>query len=241
MSDHILVVDDNQQMLDLLRNVLEPDGFKVTTASSAQDMRRAFSDRTVDLVVLDIGLPDDDGFTLTREIRSTSNVPIIILTGKHEEMDQVLGLELGADDYVVKPFRPREFIARVRTVLRRAASAPEDDADGRQALRFQGWTLDQGARQLYDPNGKTVHLTTFEFDLLSKLLESANQTVSRNELLLACTGREWLPMDRSVDIHVGRLRAKIEKNPRSPRIIKSVRGLGYILAAQVTRVAAPVD
>ncbi len=245
MSDHILVVDDNQQILDLLKNVLEPEGFDVTTASSGESSRRAINSREFDLVVMDIGLPDEDGFSLTREIRSASTVPIIILTGKHEEMDHVLGLELGADDYVVKPFRPREFVARVRTVLRRAAAAEEEDGlktpSRPPVLEFQGWTLDLGARQLSDPYDKNVHLTTFEFDLLATLLRNANQTVSRNDLLKACTGREWLPTDRSVDIHIGRLRAKLEKNPKAPRIIKSVRGLGYIFAAPVTRQTAPAD
>ncbi len=241
MSDHILVVDDNEQILELLRNVLEPEGFDVTTARSGKSTRQAIGARDYDLVVMDIGLPDEDGFSLTREIRTSSNVPIIILTGKHEEMDHVLGLELGADDYVVKPFRPREFVARVRTVLRRAALAEDEDPSRPPVLAFQGWLLDLGARQLTDPGGKNVHLTTFEFDLLAELLRSPNQAVSRNDLLKACTGREWLPTDRSVDIHIGRLRAKIEKNPKSPRVIKSVRGLGYIFAAPVTRQVAAAD
>jgi len=245
MSDHILVVDDNQQILDLLKNVLEQEGFGVTTANTGESARLAVEAQDFDLVVMDIGLPDEDGFSLTREIRSSSNIPIIILTGKHEEMDHVLGLELGADDYVVKPFRPREFVARVRTVLRRAATAEEADVLKTTArppvLGFLGWALDLGARQLSDPDGKPVHLTTFEFDLLATLLRNANQTGSRNDLLKACTGREWLPTDRSVDIHIGRLRAKVEKNPKTPRIIKSVRGLGYIFAAPVTRQSAVVD
>ena len=240
-SGHILVVDDEADLRELLRNLLVPEGFTISLAESGRAMRRILRARDIDLIILDLGLPDEDGLSLTKELRGVSDIPVIILTGKGDEVDKVLGLELGADDYIVKPFPPRELLARVRTVLRRTGRSRPGPAEG-AAVRpgnslpiaaFRGWRLDTAARELYTPSGSLVHLTSVEFELLAALVRSPNTVLSRTHLLRICSGREWSPYDRSVDIHIGRLRSKIEPDPKAPSFIKTVRGTGYVFTAPV--------
>lgn len=245
MGEHILVVDDEPQLRKLIEKFLLREGFSVSCAGSGREMWEALKADDVDLVVLDLGLPDQDGFALTRDLRQNSDVAIIIVTGKGEEVDRVAGLEVGADDYVVKPASPRELVARIRSVLRRARRPDQQgsDAGGAMseragALGFKGWRLDLSERELYAPDGGSIHLTTAEFELLSALAQSPNQVLSRNTLLKKCAGREWNPVDRSVDIYIGRIRSKIEEDPKSPRIVKTIRGAGYMFVAPVEHLAA---
>lgn len=243
MSEHILVVDDEPQLRKLIEKYLLREGFTVSSAGSGQEMWAELKGNDVDLVVLDLGLPDQDGFALTRDLRQNSDVAIIIVTAKGEEVDRVAGLEVGADDYVVKPASPRELVARIRSVLRRSKRAHPQGLEGGTseragALSFKGWRLDLGERELYSPEGGSIHLTTAEFELLSALAQAPNQVLSRNTLLRKCAGREWNPVDRSVDIYIGRIRSKIEADPKSPRIVKTIRGAGYMFVAPVEHLAA---
>lgn len=245
VSEHILIVDDELQLLKLLEKYLLHEGFRVSCAANGKEMREKLEANDIDLVVLDLGLPDQDGFALTRDLRQNSDVAIIIITGRGDEVDRVAGLELGADDYIVKPASPRELAARIRSVLRRAKHPDHPGTAGNNVtperggvLSFKGWRLDLGERELYAPDGVSVHLTTAEFELLSALVQAPNQVLSRNTLLLKCAGREWNPVDRSVDIYIGRIRSKIEADPKSPRIVKTIRGTGYMFVAPVERAAA---
>ena len=243
----VLIVDDDPDVRTLLQTLLEPEGFVVDTAGSGGDMRARMSVAAPDLVLLDLGLPDQDGFSLARELRQTSDVALIIVTGKNDEADQVVGFELGADDYVVKPFRPRELLARIKSVLRRVAPAATRDAPDAPGARlnprmaslaFPGWTLDLGARELRKDDGDRVHLTSVEFELLAALAQAPNQVLSRHHLLEKSVGRQWRRADRSIDIHIGRLRSKIEPDPNKPTLIKTIRGAGYVFAAVVERTDA---
>lgn len=243
VSAHILVVDDEPQIRKLIEKYLLREGFAVSCAGSGQEMWAVLNDNPIDLVVLDLGLPDQDGFALTRTLRQTSDVAIIILTGKGEEVDRVVGLEIGADDYVVKPVAPRELLARIRSVLRRSkgndrkSRGAEKAAEVPPVLGFQGWRLDLAARELLSPEEEPTHLTTAEFELLAALAQAPNQVLSRSDLLKRCAGREWNPVDRSVDIHIGRIRSKIEADPKNPKIVKTIRGTGYVFVSQVEQVS----
>lgn len=245
MKHHVLIVDDEPDIRNLVRSLLEPEGFTVSAAGTGREMRDLMQGTDVDLVVLDLGLPDQDGFTLTRELRRTSDVALIILTGKGDEVDKIVGLELGADDYVTKPFRPRELLARIKSVLRRVRGTdniipfkPAERPDARASvLTFQGWTLDLAARELRAPDGDMIHLTSAEFALLAALTTAPNEVLSRSHLLEKCSGREWSPYDRSIDIHIGRLRSKIEPDPKRPSFIKTIRGAGYVFTAPVEPVS----
>ena len=240
----VLIVDDDPDVRALLQALLEPEGFIVDTAGSGSDMRGRMSVAEPDLVLLDLGLPDQDGFSLARELRQTSDVALIIVTGKNDEADQVVGFELGADDYVVKPFRPRELLARIKSVLRRVTPAATKAEPGARlgprmaSLAFPGWTLDLGARELRRDGGDRVHLTSVEFELLAALAQAPNQVLSRHHLLEKSVGRQWRRADRSIDIHIGRLRSKIEPDPKKPTLIKTIRGAGYVFAAVVERTDA---
>lgn len=243
VSAHILVVDDEPQIRKLIEKYLLREGFAVDCAGSGQEMWAVLKDNPIDLVVLDLGLPDQDGFALTRTLRQTSDVAIIILTGKGEEVDRVVGLEIGADDYVVKPVAPRELLARIRSVLRRSKGADSKSrASGKTGgmppvLGFQGWRLDLAARELFSPKEDSIHLTTAEFELLAALAQAPNQVLSRSDLLKRCAGREWNPVDRSVDIHIGRIRSKIEVDPKNPKIVKTIRGTGYVFVSPVEQLS----
>ena len=236
MSDngHILVVDDQREIRDLVQEYLAGEGFRVSTAHDGAGMRRVLSQSPADLVILDLGLPGEDGLTLARWLRSQSGIGIIILTGRGETVDRIIGLEMGADDYLPKPFNLRELLARVKSVLRRVHSPTGDSPQPtRSRTRFAGWNFDLSSRELRSPAGREVRLTTGEFDLLAAFVNHANQVLSRDRLLDLARSREAAPFDRTIDVQVGRLRRKLEDDPRNPILIKTVRGSGYIFTPAV--------
>lgn len=239
MSDgpHILIVDDHREIRDLVSRALTRDGFRVSVAADGRAMRRVLADSRIDLILLDLMLPGEDGLSLCRTLRTDSNIPIIMLTAKGEEVDRVIGLELGADDYLPKPFGSRELIARIRAVLRRARdNAVRPDVTRRpKRYRFDRWRLDTGARELIREDGVTVPLSTGEYDLLISLVERPQRVLSRDQLLDLARGRAASPLDRSIDTQISRLRKKLEADPGDPRIIKTVWGGGYMLAAEVAQ------
>jgi len=233
-TPHILVVDDNREIRDLLARFMAKHEFRVTTAEDGRAMRRVLEKSRVDLVILDLMLPGEDGLTLCRELRARSNIPIVMLTAMGEETDRIVGLEMGADDYVPKPFNPRELLARVKAVLRRARSLPEQGkAPERAVIRFAGWTFDLARREIVSEDGVAVPLSTGEFDLLATFVRHPRHVLSRDQLLDLTRGREAAPFDRSVDTQVSRLRRKIEKDAKDPRIIKTVWGGGYVFTPEV--------
>jgi two-component system, OmpR family, response regulator len=236
MSDngHILVVDDEQEICHLVEEYLIGEGYRVSTARDGEGMRRALSRSAVDLVILDLMLPGEDGLALARSLRSESAIGIIILTGRGETVDRIIGLEMGADDYLPKPFNLRELLARVKSVLRRVQSRTADASHpARVQLRFAGWSLDLASRELLSPTGEEVRLTTAEFDLLAAFVNHANQVLSRDRLLDLARNREAGPFDRTIDVQVGRLRRKLADDPQNPTLIKTVRGSGYIFTPAV--------
>ncbi len=236
MSDngHILVVDDQKDVCDVVAEYLTGEGYRVSTAQSGDEMRRVLAHSPADLVILDLMLPGEDGLALARALRSESQMGIVIVTGRGELVDRIIGLEMGADDYLPKPFNLRELLARVKSVLRRIQGAGEPrPAAQRQRVRFSGWELDLASRELTSPAGEPVRLTTGEFDLLAVFVANANQILSRTRLLDLARSREAGPFDRTIDVQVGRLRRKIEEDPQNPTMIKTVRGGGYTFAPQV--------
>jgi two-component system OmpR family response regulator len=232
----LLIVDDDPEICQLVSQFLEPHGFKVATAGDGKAMRRVLAQGRVDLVILDLMLPDEDGLSLCRELRASSQIPVVFLTAAGSETDRIVGLEMGADDYLAKPFSSRELLARVRAVLRRTANLPavpqEPPARGRQ-FTFAGWTLDTGRRQLHAPDGVLVELSGGEYELLFVFLKNPHIVLNRDQLLDETRGRIAGPLDRTIDVQVGRLRRKIEADPKTPELIKTVRGGGYVLAANV--------
>ncbi|WP_423602778.1 response regulator [Sphingomonas sp. MS122] len=237
-SPHILVVDDDRQIRTMLARYLGDNGLRVSVADGGRQMAELTGRYRFDTVVLDVMMPGDDGFTLCQRLRATSTVPIILLTARGDDTDRVIGLELGADDYVAKPFNPRELLARIRAALRRvamSAAPPPDPFAGR--FRFAGWTLDTGKRTLVSPAGSLVDLTTGEFDLLVALVQHPQQVLSRDQLLDYVHGRSSLNIDRSIDVQVSRLRRKVEADPHVPELIKTVRNGGYFFSAAVEPVA----
>ena len=233
---HLLVVDDDADILVLITRYFGNHGFRVSTAQHGVAMRAAIAESPVDIVLLDLGLPQEDGLELTRWLREHWHGAIIIVTGRGESVDRVVGLELGADDYVAKPFELRELLARARSVLRRVqpAAAPARAPSGSD-VEFAGYRLDAEARRLFGPTGIEIALTTGEFELLQAFLAASGRVLSRDQLVSQLHGREAGPYDRAVDVQVGRLRRKIEKDPANPELIKSVRGAGYLFAARVQR------
>ena len=233
---HILIVDDDHEIRSLLADYLETNGYRAMTAQDGVAMGRALEDAHVDLIVLDLNLPGDDGLTLCRSLRATSNIPVIMLTARNEPVDRILGLEMGADDYLAKPFEPRELLARIRSVLRRSHAAPSNlqNTIAQQQLCFAGWTLDLTARHLLDPDGLAIMLSGAELRLLKVFLEHPNRVLNRDQLLNLTQGRDAESFDRSIDIQISRLRLKLHEDARSPQIIKTVRNGGYVLAAAVT-------
>ena len=232
---HLLIVEDDLDIIDLIRRYFIAQGFEVSAASDGAAMRAVIESRAVDAVLLDLGLPGEDGFTLTRYLRERWKGGLIIVTGRGDSIDRVVGLELGADDYVTKPFDLRELLARVRSVLRRAAETRVPDTAGGAVMRFGGFRLDLASRTLTDPRGEVVPLTSGEYDLLSALLAQPNRVLSRDDLMNRTHGRDAGPFDRAIDVQIGRLRRKIETDPGQPAMIKSVRGAGYLFALPVER------
>lgn len=236
-TPHILVVDDDPLIRSLLRRYLMSEGFRVSEAVDGAGVRTALAQGPVHTVLLDLVMPGEDGLTLARMIRQRSNVPIIMLTGKGELIDRVVGLEAGADDYVTKPFELRELLARIRAVIRRTNQQPLPDPAAAEALGetllFEGWGLDLVKRELRDPAGAEISLTAGEFELLRVFASNPNRVLSRDRLIELVKGRDWASFDRAIDTQVGRLRKKIETDPANPTLVKTVRGGGYIFAAAV--------
>ncbi len=235
-TPHILVVDDDREIRELLARFLERNQMRVTAARDGREARRAWGGGHYHLVVLDLMLPGENGLSIARWLRGQSDVPIVMLTAMGEETDRIIGLELGADDYVPKPFNPRELLARIRAVLRRAGDQPDRRADpAGRGLRFAGWTLEPGRRRLLNPDGAEVALTGGEYDLLLALLERPHRVLTRDMLLDLLRGRQAGPFDRAIDVAISRLRRKLEDDGRNAQLIKTVRGGGYVLAAAVER------
>jgi two-component system OmpR family response regulator len=236
-ADHILVVDDDPEIRHLLTQYLEKNGYQVTTVAEGGGMRMVLERTRIDLIVLDLMLPGVDGLELCRDLRARSKVPVIMLTARGDEMDRVLGLEMGADDYLAKPFSARELLARIKTVLRRVRDLPIDPlAETPERLAFNGWTLDTRTQHLTASDGLVVPLSQAEFRLLQMLLAHPNRALTRDQLLDLTQGREARAFDRSIDVLVGRLRKHLGDDAREPELIKTVRGRGYMLASRVTAV-----
>jgi two-component system OmpR family response regulator len=232
---HILVVDDDREIRDLLARFLEKHRFRVTPARDGREARRAWGNGHYHLVVLDLMLPGEGGLDIARWLRSQSDVPIIMLTAMGEETDRIIGLELGADDYLAKPFNPRELLARIRAVLRRTEGEARPKEPATRTMRFAGWLLEPARRRLLNPEGVEVALTGGEYDLLCALVDRANRVLTRDMLLDLLRGRQAGPFDRAIDVAISRLRRKLEDDGRRAQLIKTVRGGGYVLAATVER------
>lgn len=233
---HILIVDDDAEIRDLLSRFLSKHDFRVTTAKDGREMRQALDDWSFDLVVLDLMMPGEDGLSLCRGIRGSSSIPIIMLTAMGEDVDRIIGLEVGADDYMAKPFNPRELAARIKAVLRRSngVSAGEASDDRANKLAFGDFQLDPSTRSL-SRNGSDISLTAGEYDLLIAFVDHPRRVLNRDQLLDMARGRAAVPFDRSIDVQVGRLRRKIEEDPKNPSLIKTVRGGGYMFTPEVNQ------
>ncbi len=231
-SGRILVVDDDSDVRFMLRRYLGRHGFEVETVADGAQMRSMLESQDFDLVVLDLSLPGEDGLSLARYLKASSAVGIIMLTAASEVVDRVVGLEMGADDYVTKPFEPRELLARIKSVLRRLearAGSPVNRAgESGERVRFGNRRLDLEGHRLYDDNDEEIPITSMEFDLLKAFAEHPDKVLSRDRLLNLAHNRDWDPFDRSIDIRIARLRRKIEPDPKKPRVLKTVRGAGYI-------------
>lgn len=238
---HILVVDDHAEIRDLLARFLGEHGLRVSTAANGREMKKRVADAAIDLIVLDLMMPGEDGLTLCRNLRAESDIPIIMLTAMGEETDRIVGLEMGADDYLAKPFNPRELLARVKAVLRRSPAAGERaPREAPERLRFLGWTLLPAAHELLDPEQTLVPLSTAEFALLMAFATRPGRVLSRDQLLDLARGRDTRAFDRAIDTLVSRLRRKLGDQPRKPQIIKTVRGGGYLFAPKVEHDDAPL-
>jgi two-component system OmpR family response regulator len=233
---HIAVLDDEVDITQLLANYLQSQGYRVTQLHSGRALMELMPADPPALVLLDLGLPGEDGFTIARQLREHWRCGLVIVTGRGDSVDKIVGLEIGADDYVTKPFDLRELLARIKAVLRRLApveAAAPGAAPARSRLRFAGWELDTAARRLVNPQGQEVALTSGEFDLLCAFAQHPGRVLSRDFLLEQTRGREAGPFDRTIDVQVGRLRRKLEADADDPQLIKSVRGAGYILVPPV--------
>ncbi len=235
-TPHILVVDDHREIRDLLARYLVKHGLRVSVANGGGAMKKELKTSAIDLVVLDIMMPGDNGLSLCRHLRETTDLPVILLTAMAEDTDRVVGLEIGADDYMTKPFNPRELLARIKAVLRRARSLParREPLDGNR-VRFDRWIFDVDQRELLDEEGVATPLSTAEFRLLGAFLDHPRMVLSREQLLDLTSGRAAQVFDRSIDNQVSRLRRKIEADPKNPTLIKTVWGGGYRFTADVSR------
>jgi DNA-binding response OmpR family regulator len=226
----ILVVDDDPAINRMLTRFLTSEGLIAEAVTSGGAMWRKLELGPYDLLILDLRLPGEDGFSLARRLRQESTIALIILSGRCDPVDRIVGLEIGADDYVTKPFEPRELLARIRSVLRRVTGSGAGPRPAGTVLRFGEWQLDLGRRSLTSATGEVVALTTYEFELLAALARRPGRPLSRDTMLGLVANRAWAPDDRSIDVLVGKLRRKLGDNPRGPRLIKTVRGFGYVLA-----------
>jgi two-component system OmpR family response regulator len=230
----ILLVEDDIEIGSLISRYLETNEFEVVVVRDGVAMDAALAERSFDLMILDLNLPGEDGLSICRRLRAERTLPIVVVTARGEDVDKILGLEMGADDYLTKPFNPRELLARIRSVLRRA-TAVETTNSSRQVYRFAGWTLDLAARDLVGPDGTKTALTGAEFDLLHALCERPNRVLSRDQLIGLTHGPTEGPFERSIDTLISRLRQKIEVDPKTPKFIQTVRSEGYIFSAQVQK------
>ncbi|GGB27648.1 DNA-binding response regulator [Tistrella bauzanensis] len=233
-ATHVVVVDDHNDIRDLVRQYLERQGYKVSVAEGGPALRRVLERQSVDLIILDVMMPGEDGISLCRQVRASGDVPIIFLTAMAEDTDRIVGLELGADDYLVKPFNPRELLARIRAVLRRTTgSAPARSIFDRRIVRIGHWKVDLGRQEIFGDDGAGIPLSTAEFRLLKVFIERPGLILSREQLLDLTVGRTADIFDRSIDNQISRLRKKLEENPKSPSIIRTHWGGGYSLCAEV--------
>jgi two-component system OmpR family response regulator len=235
MSTKILVVDDDPELTALLQSYLGSQGYAVDAAADGVEMQRKLEANPPDMLILDLMLPGENGLTLCRNLRAVSRLPILMLTARGDDMDRIIGLEMGADDYLAKPFNPRELLARVKSILRRAQDGKDSHDAPPKALRFAGWTLDLAARNLVGADALVIALSSGEFRLLHFLAETPNCVFSRDQLMDAMVGRDTGPFDRTIDVMISRLRRRLNDDARDPQLIKTVRNEGYMLAAQVER------
>jgi two-component system, OmpR family, response regulator len=233
---HILVVEDDREISALVAKYLRANECRVSVAGDGREMDRVLAESRIDLIVLDLMLPGEDGLSLCRRLRAASAVPIVMLTAKSEEIDRIIGLEMGADDYLPEPFNPRELLARIRAVLRRRMTEPvSTSGPAGQTIAFAGWQVNLALRELLSPEGAKVAVTGAEFDLLHAFCERPGRVLSRDQLLDLTQGRVAGPYERSIDVRVSRLRQKIEQDPREPEFIKTIRSGGYLFTPQVER------
>lgn len=232
MSTRILVVDDDQELCELLSSYLGKQGFAVETAGDGNSMDLVLERFQPDLLILDLMLPGRDGLTLCRDLRARSRLPILMLTAHGDEVDRIVGLEMGADDYLPKPFNPRELLARIKSILRRAEGGSSCERTAR-SLHFSGWTLDLSARNLIGADGAVVSLSAGEYRVLRLLLEIPNDVASRDQLMDALSGRESAPTDRTIDVMISRLRRRLNDDARDPQLLRTIRSEGYMLATEV--------
>ena len=238
ISPNILVVEDDRETRTLLAKYLRTNSCNVTTAADGREMEKALADQRIDLMILDVMLPGEDGLSLCRRVRAESQLPIIMLTARGEDVDRILGLEMGADDYLPKPFNPRELLARINAVLRRQATALNASATpSATALSFAGWQIDFRLRELRNPAGARVAMTSAEFDLLRAFCERSGRVLSRESLLDLTQGRNAGSFERSIDVLVSRIRRKIEADPQDATLIKTVRSGGYMFTPTVEAIA----
>ena len=231
---HILVVDNDVRVSRIIARDLTSAGYRVKTAANGEEMRRCIKVQQPDLILLDLKMPGEHGLELTRKLRQDSDVGIIIVTGTGDKVDEIVGLEGGADDYLTKPIEERALLARVRSVLRRVmSSSASSDTSDKTVAKFSDWILDFTAHELRSPTGEEIILTSYEFQLLATLVRNANRVLSRNQMMESITGRDWITNDRVVDVLMGKLRKKIEEDPHNPSIIKTIRGAGYKFTARV--------
>lgn len=232
--DHVLIVDDDPEIRQLLSEYLQAAGMRAFTATGGADMWRLLATEQIDIIILDLMMPGEDGLELCRELRKRRNIPLIMLTARGTLIDRIVGLEVGADDYLPKPFDPRELLARIKVIIRRARSFPEkNEADQVAHISFAGWRLDTQARQAISPDGVTISLGGSDYQVLRALLDHPKRALSRDFLLNHVYGKEATPFDRSIDVCISRLRQQLGDNPRDPALIRTVRNTGYMLMADV--------
>jgi two-component system, OmpR family, response regulator len=231
-----LLVEDDAEISDLIARYLENNGIAVTQVTNGEALDAKLAANGFDILILDLNLPGEDGFSICRRVRAAGDMPIVIVTAQGEDVDKILGLEMGADDYIVKPFNPRELLARIRAVLRRTEPQSRDEpAPSNQSFHFLGWRVNLLAREVVSPTGMKVAMTGAEFDLLHALCENPNRVLTRDQLINMTHGPTAGPFERSIDVLISRLRQKIEKDPKNPTMIQTVRSEGYMLSAPVSR------